>query len=121
MACKVLDGPSNSPTGGSDVSSQGVQCFLGLTSLFQFPVASLQLLATLDSLGYPSASVVKNPPAKVGDARHVGSIPVSGRSREGGNINPLQYTCLENSMDRGAWQATVHGITESDMTAQFTI
>ena len=49
--------------------------------------------------------VVKNPLASVGD---VGSTPGSGRSSEEGNGNPLQYSCLENSMDRGAWQATVH-------------
>ena len=45
-----------------------------------------------------------------------GSIPGSGRSPGEGNGNPFQYSCLENSMDRGAWWATVHGITESDMT-----
>ena len=66
--------------------------------------------------GYPSGSVAKNLPAKVGDARDVGSVPVSGRSCEGGNINALQCSCLENSMDRGAWRATVHGVAESDMT-----
>ena len=46
-------------------------------------------------------------------ARDVGSIPGSGRSPGEGNGNPLQYSCLGNSMDRGAWQATVHGITKS--------
>ena len=55
-------------------------------------------------------------PANAGDARDMSSIPGSGRSPGGGNGNPLQYSCLENSMDRGAWQATVHKITESDMT-----
>ena len=44
------------------------------------------------------------------------SIPGSGRSLGEINVNPLHYSCLENSMDRGAWQATVHGVTESDMT-----
>ena len=58
----------------------------------------------------PRGSVVKNLPANAGDA---GSIPGSGRSPGGGNGNPLQYSCLENSMDRGAWQATVHGVTKS--------
>jgi len=61
-------------------------------------------------MGFPGDSVVKNPPANAGDA---GSIPGSGRSPGGGNGNPLQYSCLENSMDRGAWQATVHGVTKS--------
>ena len=46
----------------------------------------------------------------------MGSVPGSGRSPGGGNGNPLQYSCLENPVDRGAWWATVHGVTESDMT-----
>ena len=57
--------------------------------------------------------MVKNPPANAGD---MGSIPGLGRSPGKGNGNPLQYSCLENSMDRGPWWATVHGFTkESDM------
>ena len=60
--------------------------------------------------GFPGGSVVKNPPAKAGDE---GSIPGSGRSPEEGNGNSLQYSCLENSMDRGAWRATVHGAAQS--------
>ena len=48
-----------------------------------------------------------------GDAVTVGLIPGSGRSPGGGNGNPLQYSCLENPMDRGAWWATVHGVTQS--------
>ena len=55
---------------------------------------------------------VKNPPAKAGDIRDLGSIPGSGRSSGGGLGNPLQYSCLGNSMDRGAWKATVHTITK---------
>ena len=55
--------------------------------------------------------VVRHLPADAGDAR---SIPVRGRSPGEGNDNPLQYSCLENPMDRGAWQATVHGAAESD-------
>ena len=58
-------------------------------------------------------TIVKNPPANAGDARDVGSIPGSGRSPGEGNGNPLQYSCLENPMDRGAWWATVHGVTKS--------
>ena len=57
--------------------------------------------------------VVKNPPAKAGDGRDEGSIPGSGRSPGEGNGNPLQDSCLENSMDRGAWWAIVHGVTKS--------
>ena len=67
---------------------------------------------------YPSSGVsqaavlVKNLPANAGDARHVGSILGSGRSPGGGHGNPLQYSCLKNPMDRGAWQATVHSVTQ---------
>ena len=52
-------------------------------------------------------------PANAGDIKDAGSIPRSGRSPEGGHGNPLQYSCLENSMDRGAWRATVHGVPKS--------
>ena len=57
--------------------------------------------------------MVKNPPANAGD---VGSIPGLGRSPGGGHGNPLQYSCLENPMDRGAWQATVHRVADSNVT-----
>ena len=61
--------------------------------------------------------MVRNPPANAGDVRDVGLIPELERSRREGNGNLLQYSCLENPMDRGAWQATVHGVTKkSDMT-----
>ena len=55
----------------------------------------------------------KNPSASTGDARNLGSIPGSGRSPEAGNGNPLQYPCLGNPMDRGAWRATVHWVAMS--------
>ena len=58
---------------------------------------------------FPGGSVVKNPPDNAGDP---GSIPGWGSSPGEGNGNPLQYSCLENPMDRGAWQATVHGVAE---------
>ena len=64
-------------------------------------------------MGFPDGSVVKNLPANAGDIRDVGSILGSGRSPEEGNGNPLQYSCLGNSMDRGAWQATVHRVAKS--------
>ena len=57
--------------------------------------------------------VVKNLLANAGDIRDVGAIPWSGRSPGGGHGNPLQYSCLENLMDRTAWWATVHGVTKS--------
>ena len=57
--------------------------------------------------------MIKNLPASVGDIRDMGSIPGLGRSPGGGHGNPLQYSCLENPMDRGAWWATVHGVAES--------
>ena len=61
--------------------------------------------------------MVKNPPANAGDTRDVGSNPASERSRREENGNPLQYSCLENPMDRGAWWATVYwGPRESDVT-----
>ena len=58
-------------------------------------------------------TVIKNPPANAGDVRDVGSTPGSGRSPGGGHGNPLQYSCLQNPMDRGVWWAAVHGVTES--------
>ena len=58
-------------------------------------------------------AVVKNPPANVEDTRDTGSIPGLGRSTILGNGNPLQYSCLENSMGRGTWWATAHGVTKS--------
>ena len=68
-------------------------------------------------MGFPGGSVVKNPPANTGDARDVDSIPGLGRSPGEGNGNPLQNSCLGNPLDKGAWWATVHGVTkESDMT-----
>ena len=60
--------------------------------------------------------MVKNPPVNAGDVRDLSSIPGLGRSPGEGNGNPLQYSCLENPMHRGAWWATVHGVEESDMT-----
>ena len=59
------------------------------------------------------APVVKNLPAKAIDIRDMGSIPMSERSPGGENGNPLRYSCLENSMDRGVWQATILGVTKS--------
>ena len=66
-------------------------------------------------MAFPVGSLVKNPPANAGD---MGSIPWSGRSSGEGNGSPLQYSCLGNSMDRGAWQAIAHRVAkESNTTA----
>ena len=69
-------------------------------------------------LSFPGGSAVKNLPARAGEAKDKGSVPGQGRSPGVGNGNPLQYSCLENSMDRGAWWVTVvHGVTkEWDIT-----
>ena len=69
-------------------------------------------------LRVPSGAVVKNPPASAGDGRDVDSIPEPGRSPEGGNGNLLQYSCLENSVDRGASfrSYSSRGHKDSDMT-----
>ena len=63
-------------------------------------------------MGFPGSTVVKNLPASPGDAKDMGLISELGRSPGVGNGNPLQYSCLENSMDREAWQATVHGLAK---------
>ena len=57
--------------------------------------------------------MVKNSPANAGGVRDTGSIPWLGRSAGGGHGSPLQYSCLENPVDRGAWQAMVHGVAKS--------
>ena len=69
------------------------------------------------SQGFPDGSVVKNSPASAGEMR---SIPGLGRSPTGRNGNPLQYSCLENPMDRPAWWVTVHGVAELDSTEQLS-
>ena len=77
-----------------------VQLTLGMQCVFLLP------------LDFPSGSVVKNLPASAGD---MGFIPRSERFPGVGNGNPLQYSCLENSMDRGVWWATVHGVGKSQI------
>ena len=60
--------------------------------------------------------MIKNTLPSAGDTRDASSVPGLGRAPGVGNGNPFQYSYLENSMDRGAWQATVHGTAKSDMT-----
>ena len=74
-------------------------------------------MSPLCTWGFPGGSVVKNPPANAGDVCY---IPGLGRSPGGGNGNPFQYSCLENPMDRGAWPATVHGVTKESDTMEHT-
>ena len=64
-------------------------------------------------MGFPGSTVVKNLPANAGDPGDMGSIPGLGRSPGGGRGNPFQYSCLETPMDRGAWQAIVHGVEKN--------
>ena len=64
-------------------------------------------------MGFPGGPMVKNPLANAGDAGDMGLIPGSGRSPGEGICNLLQYACLNNSTDRGAWWATVYGVTKS--------
>ena len=70
---------------------------------------------------FPGGSVVKNLPANARDSGDMGFPPGLERILGGGNGNPLQYSCLENPMDRGAWRATGHWVTESDTTEQLSI
>ena len=64
--------------------------------------------------------MVKNPPANAGDIRDMGSIPGLGRFPGGRHDNPLQYSCLENPMDREAWQATAHRVAQNPDTIEVT-
>ena len=71
------------------------------------------VMLTLKYLRLKTMIVAKNPPASAGDVRKLGSNPGTGKSPRVGNGHPLQYSCLENLMDRGAWQVTVHGVAKS--------
>ena len=71
-------------------------------------------------LDFPGGTLIKNLPASAGHAKGAGLFPVLGRYLGGGNGHPPQYSCLENSMGRGDWRATVHGVAESDMTEGLT-
>ena len=64
-------------------------------------------------VGFPGGASGKTLPANTEDVRDLGSVPGSGRSPGGGHGNPLQYSCLENPMDRGAWRAVVRGVAKS--------
>ena len=79
---------------------EGAYCF----------ISQLFLADYIQAQGFPGGSVVKNPPANAGG---VGLMPGSGRSPGGGNANPFQYSCWENRMVRGAWQATANGVAKN--------
>ena len=64
------------------------------------------------NMGFPGGTLLKNPPANAGDTGDAGLIPGSGRSPGVGKSNPLHNPCLENSMNRGAWQAMIHGVAK---------
>ena len=66
-------------------------------------------------LAFPGGSGVENPPGNSGGTGDLGLIPELGRSPGGGNGNPFQYPCLKNPMDRGTWQATVHGVAKESL------
>jgi len=74
---------------------------------------SVSIVTTVVEWASLEVLVVKNLPANAGDIREAGSIPGSGRSPKGGHGNPLQYSCLETPMDRGAWWAAVQGVAKS--------
>ena len=76
------------------------------------------MLKIESTIGFPGGSEVKNLPANAGDIGDRDLIPGSGRSPEGGNHNPLQYSCLKNPMDGGAWRAAVHGVTIESATTE---
>ena len=85
-------------------------------TFFFFLIFNLMFIVYWDIVDLWASQVVlmvKIPPANAGDIRDVGLIPGSGRSPGGGHGNPLQYSCLENPMDRGAWWATVHRVAKS--------
>ena len=78
---------------------------------------SIEIFVSLCTLNvaFQVALMVKNPPANAGGIRDASSIPGSGRFPGKGHGNSLQYSCLENSVDRGAWKATVFGVPKSDV------
>ena len=87
-----------------------LDCLVLMDIWYVLSIECFPLAYILYKTGFPSGSDGRESACNAGDP---GLIPRSGRSPGGGNSNPLQYSCLENSMDRGAWRATVHGVAKS--------
>ena len=104
------------PRGFGQVTDPPWACFffckMKITSNSQ-NVAFIKSMKRQTLGGFPGGAAIKNSPANAGDTRRAGSILGSGKSPAVGNGSPLQYSCLENPMDRGTWRATVHGVTKS--------
>ena len=99
----------------SDYNS--LNCGKGMSNRACYYVTCINYLGVEKEFGFPGGSVIKNLPATAGDTGNTSSIPGLERSTGEGNSKPLQYSCQHNSMDRGAWQATVQGgHKESDTT-----
>ena len=109
---------SRSPASQADSFPFGHACLLlMLLLLIYLPGPNFSLCITASKRVSQVVLVVKNSPANAGDIGDMGSIPGSGRS-PGGHDNPLQYSCLENPMDGGAWWTTVHGVAKSQTQAK---
>ena len=83
-----------------------------MQTLYTFCITTKEYLVSLEG-SFPGGTEVKNPPANAGDTGDTGSIPGSGRSPGEGHGNPLQYSCLENPMDRESWWSTAHRVAKS--------
>ena len=99
---------------------RGKKGWPGKITEVHLPFKECELFSNFFHLGFPGGASGKEVAYQcrldVIDIIHAGSIPGSGRSHGEGNGNPLQYSCLENSMDRGAWRAAFHRVAESDTT-----
>ena len=86
---------------------------ISFATLLKYLVIFLLALIFIHLDNYGNLDNIKSPPVNAGDIKDAGPIPGSGRSPGEGNGNPIQYSCLENPMDRGTWQATVHRVAKS--------
>ena len=113
LQARILEWVSMFSSRGSFLTQGSNLCLLHLLHWQVGSLTPCHLGSSSMYMASPGALVVKNSPANAGDIRDWGLIPGSGRSPGGGHGNPLQYSCLENPMDTGAWRATVHGVTKS--------